>query len=62
MGALLGGRIGGGALQFNTRCLKSVALTGCHKPAWLMESLGMSPFAVLMNPKPKGLMKRAQFA
>lgn len=50
------------AWQFNTRCLKSVGLTGCHKTAWLMESLGMSSPAVLMNPKPKGLMKRAPFA
>lgn len=51
-----------GAWQFNTRCLKSVGLTGCHKTAWLMESLGMSSPAVLMNPKPTGLMKRAPFA
>lgn len=47
---------------FNTRCLKAVGLTGCHKTAWLIESPGMSSPAVLMNPKPKGLMKRAPFA
>lgn len=50
------------ARQFNTRCLKSVVLTGRHKTAWLMESLGMSSPAVLMNLKPKGLMKHAPFA
>lgn len=52
----------GGGLQFNTRCLKSVGLTACHKTACLIESPGMSSPAVLMNPKPKGLMKRAPFA
>lgn len=52
----------GGAQQLNSRCLKSVGLTGCHKTAWLMESLGMSSPAVLMNLQPKGLMKRAAFA
>ncbi len=53
---------GGGAWRFNTRCLKAVGLTACHKTAWLIESPGMSSTAVLMNPKPKGLMKRAPFA
>lgn len=57
---LKGGK--GGALQFNTRCLKSVGLTACHKTACLIESPGMSSPAVLMNPKPKGLMKRARVA
>lgn len=52
----------GGEWRFNTRCLKSVGLTACHKTAWLIESPGMSFPAVLMNPKPKGLMKRAPFA
>lgn len=52
----------GGAQQLNSRCLKSVGLTGCHKTPWLMESLGMSSPAVLMNLQPKGLMKRAAFA
>lgn len=56
------GVVGGGAWQFNTRCLKSVGLTACHRTAWLIESPGMSSPAVLMNPKPKGLMKRAPFA
>lgn len=51
-----------GAWRFNTRCLKSAGLTACHKTAWLIESPGMSSPAVLMNPKPKGLMKRAPFA
>ena len=58
----VGGGAGGGPWQFNTRCLKSVGLTACHKTAWLMESPGMSSPAVLMKPKPKGLMKRAPFA
>lgn len=57
-----GGRQRCGAWRFNTRCLKSVGLTACHKTAWLIESPGMSSPAVLMNPKPKGLMKRAPFA
>lgn len=61
-GGVIGGEERREAWQFNTRCLKSVGLTGCHKNAWLMESLGMSSPAVLMNPKPKGLMKRAPFA
>lgn len=52
-GVLRGGKRG--ARQFNTRCLKSVGLTACHKTAWLIESPGMSP-------PPKGLMKRALFA
>lgn len=52
----------GGARWFNTRCLKSVGLTACHKTSWLIESPGMSSPAALMNPKPKGLMKRVPFA
>lgn len=51
-----------GVWQLNSRCLKSVGLTGCHKTAWLMESFGKSSPAVLMNLEPKGLMKRAPFA
>lgn len=58
----MGGGGWGGAWRFNTRCLKSVGLTAYHKTAWLIESPGMSSPAVLMNPKPKGLMKRAPFA
>lgn len=58
----VGGAERRGALQFNTRCLKSVGLTACHKTACLIESPGMSSPAVLMKPKPKGLMKRAPFA
>lgn len=52
----------GGARWCNTRCLKSVGLTACHKTSWLIESPGMSSPAALMNPKPKGLMKRVPFA
>lgn len=62
VGAERRGWDGGGAWQFNTRCLKSVGLTVCHKTTWLIESPGMSSPAVLMDPKPKGLMKRAPFA
>lgn len=53
------GRRGG---EYNTRWLKSVGLTACHKTVWLIESPGMSSLAVLMNPKPKGLMKHAPLA
>lgn len=51
-----------GAWQLNSRCLKSVGLTGRHQTAWLMESFGKSSPAVLMNLEPKSLIKRAPFA
>lgn len=58
------GRVKGrmGAWQLNSRWLKSVGLTGCHKTAWLMEYFGKSSPVVLMNLEPKGLMKRAPYA
>lgn len=57
-----GRAVEGRALELNTRCLKPVGLTACHRTAWLIDSPGMSSPAVLMNPRPKEPMKRAPFA